>query len=186
MDNSFRYGLSLIGGLLLLACSAFASALIVNSSALAFALLTAGAVVTAFSSWQLRDELALLVRGQRGEFPASCLKVFHQARQGHVRFGDRRLFGLLLAATISVGYGAFVGSAVAIAQDFYQVTPEASGVLFMLTGIAFMIGSLSARFLVARIGVERAPAPTGWSSLKISSKSSFRRGPRRRTLGRSR
>ena len=51
MDNSFRYGLSLIGGLLLLACSAFASALIVNSSALAFALLIAGAVVTAFSSF---------------------------------------------------------------------------------------------------------------------------------------
>jgi DHA1 family bicyclomycin/chloramphenicol resistance-like MFS transporter len=63
--------------------------------------------------------------------------------------------GLLLASIISVGYGAFVGSAVAVAQDFYHVTPEASGVLFMLTGVAFMVGSLSARFIVGRLGVER-------------------------------
>jgi hypothetical protein len=67
MDNSFRYGLSLITGLLLLACSAFASALIVNSSILAFVLLGCGTAVTLFSSWQLRTELALLIRGQRGE-----------------------------------------------------------------------------------------------------------------------
>ena len=67
MDKSFRYGLFLIGGLLLLAGSAFASALIVNSSILAILLLVAGLGVTGFSGWQLRDEISLLLRGQRGE-----------------------------------------------------------------------------------------------------------------------
>ena len=42
-------------------------ALIVNSSILAFVLLGCGTAVTLFSSWQLRTELALLIRGQRGE-----------------------------------------------------------------------------------------------------------------------
>ncbi len=67
MDNSFRYGLLLIAGLLLLAGAAFASALIVNSSLLAIVLLLSGTALTGVSSWQLREELALLVRGQRGE-----------------------------------------------------------------------------------------------------------------------
>ena len=67
MDKSFRYGLFLIAGLLLLVGSSFASALIVNSSLFAIILLVAGLGVTGFSVWQLRDELLLLLRGQRGE-----------------------------------------------------------------------------------------------------------------------
>lgn len=67
MDKSFRYGLFLIAGLLLLISSTFASALIVNSSALAIALLLTGVCLSVYSVWQLRDELLLLLRGQRGE-----------------------------------------------------------------------------------------------------------------------
>jgi len=67
METSFRFGLVLIAGLLLLMGSAFASALIVNSSLLALGLLIIGLGLSAYSVWHLRDELALLVRGQRGE-----------------------------------------------------------------------------------------------------------------------
>ena len=67
MDKSFRYGLFLVAGLLLLAGSSFASALIVNSSAFAIALMVAGLGLSSYSVWKLRDELLLLLRGQRGE-----------------------------------------------------------------------------------------------------------------------
>lgn len=67
METSFRYGLLLISGLLLLVGAAFASALIVNSSLLAMGLLFTGLGLSAYAVWHLRDEVALLVRGQRGE-----------------------------------------------------------------------------------------------------------------------
>ncbi len=67
MDKSFRYGLFLIAGLLLLVGSSFASALIVNSSLLSILLMLTGLGLTGVSVWQLRDELALLLRGQRSE-----------------------------------------------------------------------------------------------------------------------
>jgi len=57
----------LIAGLLLLAGSAFASALIVGSSALALLLLLSGLGCSAYALWQLRAEVRLLLRGQRAE-----------------------------------------------------------------------------------------------------------------------
>lgn len=67
MDSTFRSGLSLIAGLLLLAGSAIANALIVSSPMTALILLLAGLVVTGWSLLQLRHELVNLVRQGRGE-----------------------------------------------------------------------------------------------------------------------
>jgi len=67
MENSLRYGLFLIAGVLLLAASLFASALIVNSSYVSVLLLIVGLGFTGFSLYHLRDDLLLLLRGQRGE-----------------------------------------------------------------------------------------------------------------------
>ena len=67
MENSLRYGLFLIAGILLLVASLFASALIVNSSFVYILLLIVGLGLTGFSLYQLRDDLLLLLRGQRGE-----------------------------------------------------------------------------------------------------------------------
>jgi len=67
METSFRHGLILIAGLLLLAGSTFAGALIVGSSVIALALLVVGLVCCAYAIWQLRAEVRLLLRGQRGE-----------------------------------------------------------------------------------------------------------------------
>ncbi len=73
MDSSFRSGLTLIAGLLLLAGAAVANALIVGSSAAAVVLLLAGLLVTAFSLFRLRDELRSLIRQGRGELLLSTL-----------------------------------------------------------------------------------------------------------------
>ena len=67
MENSLRYGLFLIAGVLLLISSLFASALIVNSSFVSILLLVVGLGLTGFSLFQLRTDLLLLLRGQRGE-----------------------------------------------------------------------------------------------------------------------
>ena len=67
MENSLRYGLFLIAGVLVLIASLFASALIVNSSFVSILLLIVGLGLTGFSLFQLRSELLLLLRGQRGE-----------------------------------------------------------------------------------------------------------------------
>ena len=127
----------------------------------------AGSALLAFGDWRLifwaMVGLAVLItvlvfavlHGMPNEHRRAASFQVYVRNMGRVLKLGPFVSGLALAATISVGYGAFVGSAVAIAQDFYHVTPQASGVLFMLTGIAFMIGSLSARFVVARVGVER-------------------------------
>lgn len=73
MDHSFRSGLSLLAGLLLLAGSAIANALIIDSSVLATVLLLAGLPVTAFSLFRLRHELRSLVRQGRGEMLLSTV-----------------------------------------------------------------------------------------------------------------
>ncbi|MCE2870283.1 MAG: GldG family protein [Oxalobacteraceae bacterium] len=67
MENSLRNGLFLIAGVLILVSSMFASALIVNSSFVSILLLVVGLGLTGFSIFQLRSELLLLLRGQRGE-----------------------------------------------------------------------------------------------------------------------
>lgn len=67
MENSLRYGLFLIAGVLLLAASLFASALIVSSSFLSILLLIAGLGLCSFSLYQLRIDVMQLLRGQRGE-----------------------------------------------------------------------------------------------------------------------
>lgn len=67
METSFRHGLTLIAGLLLLAGSVFASALIVNTAVPALLLLLAGLACTAYAAWQLRTDVQLLLRGQRAE-----------------------------------------------------------------------------------------------------------------------
>jgi hypothetical protein len=67
MENSLRYGLFLIAGVLLLAASLFASALIVSSSFVSILLLIAGLGLCGFSLYQLRIDVMQLLRGQRGE-----------------------------------------------------------------------------------------------------------------------
>lgn len=67
MDSTFRSGLTLIAGLLLLAASAVANALLVSDRLAATVLLVAGLLVTTVSLYQLRDELRNLLRQRRGE-----------------------------------------------------------------------------------------------------------------------
>lgn len=67
MDTSFRSGLILIAGLALLAASAVANALIINSAALAIGLLIAGLLATGTALIALRKDIAQLFRQRRGE-----------------------------------------------------------------------------------------------------------------------
>ncbi len=75
MDSSIRSGLSLIAGLLLLAGSAVANALIVDSPVASLVLLAAGSLLSVYALYQLRDELRSLLRQGRGEMLLSTAGV---------------------------------------------------------------------------------------------------------------
>ncbi len=75
METNFRSGLILIAGLVLLAASAMANSLSVNSSLIALLLFVAGALVTGWALYALRDDLKLMFSPGRRGLLSSTLSV---------------------------------------------------------------------------------------------------------------
>ncbi len=75
METNFRSGLVLIAGLVLLAASAMANSLSVNSSLIALLLFAAGALVTGWALYALRDDLRLMFSPGRRGLLSSTLSV---------------------------------------------------------------------------------------------------------------
>ena len=75
MDSTFRSGLILIAGIVLLIASTIASALSVDSSAVATVLLVAGLLLSSFALFRLRDDIRLLFSASRRELLLSTVGV---------------------------------------------------------------------------------------------------------------
>ncbi len=75
MDSTFRSGLALIAGILLLIASAIANALSVDSSTATLVLLVAGALLSAWALLKLRNDLRLLFSASRRELLLSTVGV---------------------------------------------------------------------------------------------------------------
>ncbi len=75
MDSTFRSGLILIAGIVLLIASAIASALSVDSSAVAAALLVAGLLLSSWSLFKLRHDIRLMFSASRRELLLSTIGV---------------------------------------------------------------------------------------------------------------
>ncbi len=75
METNFRSGLVLIAGIVLLAASAVASSLSVNSSLLALLLFVSGTGVTAVALYALRDDLKLMFSPGRRALLSSTVTV---------------------------------------------------------------------------------------------------------------
>lgn len=75
MDSTFRSGLILIAGIVLLIASAIANALSVDSTVVATALLMAGLPLSLWSLFMLRNEIRLLFSASRRELMLSTIGV---------------------------------------------------------------------------------------------------------------
>ncbi len=75
MDSTFRSGLSLIAGILLLIAAAIANALSVDSNTIAAVLLAAGVLLSGWALLQLRNDLRLLFSANRRELLLSTVGV---------------------------------------------------------------------------------------------------------------
>jgi len=75
MDTSFRWGLTLLGGVALLAAALAVHAILLEIAVATVVLAAAGAVLTALGLFRLRVELASMVRRRRGEIALATLGV---------------------------------------------------------------------------------------------------------------
>jgi len=75
MDSTFRSGLILIAGIVLLIASAIASALSVDSSAIASLLLVVGLLLSSWALYKLRNDIRLLFSASRRELLLSTVGV---------------------------------------------------------------------------------------------------------------